>query len=438
LIMEIKPFKAYRFNAKKVGDVGDCISPPYDVISPEQQEQLYSKSPYNIVRVIKGKDEAGDDGEKNKYMRAADYLQSWINEEVLKQDLQENLYAYVQDFEIAGMRVQRRGFIALAKLEEFGKMVQPHENTLEPPKEDRLRLTKATEAMFGLVFMLYEDPQRVADSIIERVITGEPLIDFSDEQRVQHRLFMISKKEQIEAIRQMMKDNPCIIADGHHRYETALNYRKVNTNPAANYQMTAFVNTCHEGLMVLATHRLVKGVDGFTMEKLISQLESEFEIERFEYDSPQGKTDAKRKMLEAMRTEFEKDGNAFGIYADDGTFYVAVLKNKNLMDGLVQDKSPAWRRLDVSILHKAILEGKLGIDEEKLASANYVKYVKDTDAAIDESIAAVDNGDFQAAFFMNPVKVQQIREVAGAGEKMPQKSTFFYPKFYSGLTINKL
>jgi uncharacterized protein (DUF1015 family) len=182
----------------------------------------------------------------------------------------------------------------------------------------------------------------------------------------------------------------------------------------------------------------VKGVKDFSIGELVNALDGEFEITAFEYDSPHTKTDARCQMLEAMKAEFDNDGNAFGIYADDGVFYVAVLKDKGLMDGLVLDKSPAWRRLDVSILHKAILEGKLGIDEKKLASASYVKYVKDTDVAIDESIAAIESGEFQAAFFMNPVKVQQIRQVAGAGEKMPQKSTFFYPKFYSGLTINKL
>ncbi|MHC4131069.1 MAG: DUF1015 domain-containing protein [Planctomycetota bacterium] len=437
-MMEIRPFKAYRFNAKKVGDVGSCISPPYDVISGEQREELYSKNPYNIVRVIKGKEKEGDGSDENHYTRAADYLQSWIEDEVLKQDTEENLYAYVQDFEIGGMCFQRRGFVGLAKLEEFGKLVQPHENTLEPPKEDRLKLTKATEAMFGLVLMLYEDQKRVADNIIEDIVKDEPLIDFVDELGVRHRLFAISAQEEIDRIRGMMQDKSCIIADGHHRYETALNYRKVSDNPAANYQMAAFVNTCHEGLIVLATHRLVKEIEGFEIEKLTAVLEEEFEVTRFEFDSDHAKADARRKMLEAMKVEFEGNRTAFGIYAGNEAFYAAALKDKEVMDGIVPEKSAAWRRLDVSILHKLILEGKLGIDEEKLASANYVKYVKDTDMAIDESITAVDSGEFQAAFFMNPVKVQEIREVAGAGEKMPQKSTFFFPKVFSGLTINKL
>ncbi|MHC4266692.1 MAG: DUF1015 domain-containing protein [Planctomycetota bacterium] len=437
-MMEVKPFKAYRFNAKKVGDVGSCISPPYDVISPEQREQLYSKNPYNIVRIIKGKEKEGDGSDENHYTRAANYLQSWIEEEVLKQDAQENLYAYVQDFEIGGMRFQRRGFIGLIKLEKFGKMVQPHENTLEPPKKDRLQLAKATEAMFGLVFMLYDDERKIADNIIEEVVKEDSLIDFVDELGVRHRLFAISAGEEIEAIREMMQDKSCIIADGHHRYETALNYRKESDNPAANYQMVALVNTCHEGLIVLATHRLVRAIEGFEIKKLLSLLEKDFEITKYEFDSDHAKADARRKMLEDMKARFDGDMNSFGIYAADGAFYVAVLKEKDVMDSLAPEKSSAWRRLDVSILHKLILESKLGIDEDKLASAQYVKYVKDTNDAIDESIEAVDDGEYQAAFFMNPVKVQQIRLVADAGEKMPQKSTFFYPKVFSGLTINKL
>ncbi|MHC4759464.1 MAG: DUF1015 family protein, partial [Planctomycetota bacterium] len=291
--MEVKPFKAYRFNPKKVGDVGSCIAPPYDVINAEQREQLYSKNPYNIVRVIKGKEKEGDDGHENQYTRAADYLNKWIKEEALKQDAEESLYAYVQDFEIGGLRYQRRGFVGLAKLEEFGKLVQPHENTLEPPKKDRLQLTKATEAMIGLVFMLYEDEKRVADNIVEEVVTEKSLIDFMDELGVRHRLFAISAAEKIEAIREMMQDKSCIIADGHHRYETALNYRKESGNPAANYQMAALVNTCHEGLIVLATHRLVKAIEGFETGKLIALLEENFEVTRFGFDSPHTKSDAR-------------------------------------------------------------------------------------------------------------------------------------------------
>ncbi len=221
--MEVKPFKAFRYDSTVVGDVGGCISPPYDVISPAQQEQLYEKSKYNIIRIIKGKTTSFDNDDNNQYTRAADYLKTWIEKGVLKKDQTETIYAYVQDFDVAGNHFQRSSFIALARLEEFGKTVRPHEQTLDEPKVDRLNLKRATVAKFGLVFMLYEDEQKIADEIVGRATAQEPLIDYTDEQDVRHRLFPITTKVDIDAIARMMADKSCIIADGHHRYETALN-----------------------------------------------------------------------------------------------------------------------------------------------------------------------------------------------------------------------
>jgi len=236
----------------------------------------------------------------------------------------------------------------------------------------------------------------------------------------------------------MMSDKSCIIADGHHRYETGLTYSKESTNPAAGYQMMAFVNTRHEGLVILATHRLVDSLDNFGAEILLADLKGSFEITEFAFDSLQAKTNARQKMLEQMKAEYDKDKNAFGIYCGDSAFYVAVLKDKKTMDLAAPQKSEPWKSLDVSVLHKLILEKVLGIDEKKMAAQSNIEYIKDTNNAIDDSIASVDSGQKQAAFFMNPVKMQQLDMVTAAGEKMPQKSTYFYPKIYTGLTINKL
>ncbi len=436
--MEIKPFKAFRFDAAVVGDVGSCISPPYDVISAEQQQKLYEKSEYNIVRIIKGQTDASNGKSNNQYTRAADYFNSWIEKGVLKQDSTEAIYAYIQDFELAGGHFQRDGFIALAKLEELGGMVKPHEYTLDKPKIDRLNLKRATKADFGLVFMLYDDQKQIADKIIENTAGQEPLIDFIDEQNVRHRLFTIKSKEDIGAITKMMSDKSCIIADGHHRYETALNYLKESSNPKAGYQMTAFVNTRHGGLIILATHRLVANIGNFSINKLIDELKENFEITQYPFESEPAKAGAKQQMLAKMKAEHDKHNSAFGIYGGNDTFYAAVLKNEQVMDSVNPDKSRSWRELDVSILHKLILEKLLGIDIEYLGSSSNVEYIKDTGDAIDESIARVDKGQKQAAFFMNPVKMQQLKTVTDAGERMPQKSTYFYPKMYSGLVINKL
>ena len=436
--MQVKPFKAYRFDKEVVGDVGSCIAPPYDVINPSQQEQLYKKSEHNIVRIIKGKTTASDNGDNNQYTRAADYLNKWIEQGVLKQDATETIYAYVQDFELAGTQFQRSSFIALAKIEEFGKTVRPHEQIFDKPMLDRLNLKRATTARFGLVLMLYEDEQQIADKIIKQAVTTESLIDFIDEQNVRHRLFTITAKEDIDAIVRMMNDKSCIIADGHHRYTTALTYSKESGNTTAKYQMLAFANTFQKGLIVLATHRLVGNLENFCSEKLIAELKENFELTELKFDSPQSKMDSRQKMLTQMNTEHDNDKNAFGIYCSNNAFYVAVLRDKQAMDPVMPDMSSAWRTLDVSVLHKLILEKLLGIDEERLAKGENLQYIKDTPNAIDQSISQVDAGHKQAAFFMNPVKMQQLTMVTDAGERMPQKSTYFYPKIYTGLMIQKM
>jgi uncharacterized protein (DUF1015 family) len=436
--MEVKPFKAFRYDPTVVGDVGGCISPPYDVISPDQQQQLYEKSKYNIVRIIKGKTTSFDNADNNQYTRAADYLKTWIEKGVLKKDQTDTIYAYVQDFDVAGNHFQRSSFIALARLEEFGKTVRPHEQTLDEPKVDRLNLKRATVAKFGLVFMLYEDEQKIADEIVEHAVTQEPLVDYTDEQDVRHRLFAITTKDSIDAIARMMVDKSCIIADGHHRYETALNYYRETKNPAAGYQMTAFVNTRNEGLTILATHRLIGNLENFQFERLIVALKENFEITEFQFDPSQAKIEAKQKMLARMKVEYDRDKNALGIYGGNNAFYIAVLKDKQVMDSVASDMSSAWKSLNVSVLHKLVLEKLLGIGEKELARGDNVEYIKDAGSAVDESIAKVDDGRKQVAFLVNPPKMEQLKMVTDAGEKMPQKSTYFYPKVYTGLTINKL
>ena len=436
--MQVKPFRAFRFDVGVVGDVGDCIAPPYDVISDAQQEQLHEKSEHNIVRVIRGRMSPSDNGQDNQYTRAAEYLQKWIEEGALRQDPEETIYAYVQDFDWAGDSLQRLSFIALARLEEFGKVVKPHEQILNKPLIDRLNLKRATAADFGLVFMLYEDEQGIADEIIEKTLATEPLIDFVDEQDVRHRIFPVTTSDDIEQIVSMMSAKSCVIADGHHRYTTGLTYAGESDNPQAGYQMLAFANTCHKGLIVLPTHRVAGNLEGFSFEKLIADLQENFELTEFKFDSSQAKADARQQMLERMNAESEDGKNAFGIYAAGGAFYVAVLKDSRAMDSAMPEMSPAWRSLDVSVLHKLILEDLLGIDKEKLAGSENLQYVKGTPTAIDDSITQVDAGHKQAAFFMNPVKMQQLMMVTDAGERMPQKSTYFYPKAYTGLTIHKI
>jgi len=443
--MEVKPFKAFRYNPQVVGDVGRCIAPPYDVISADEQEQLYRKSQYNVAHITKGKTAPGDGEGHNVYTRAAEYLQKWISEGALKQDDKESIYGYVQDFELNGVTFQRLTFIALGKLEDFGKVVRPHEQVFEKPLLDRLNLERATRAKFGLVFMLYDDPQGVADRIIEKAAAKKPLIDFVDDHGVRHRLFAITAAKDVEAITRMMADKSCIIADGHHRYTTGLQYMRESGSPVAKYQMLAFTNTRQKGLVVMATHRLVGGLKDFQPAQFLMDLKNHgFTVSKFGSTPNAGaaaREEAKQQMLRALADLRSLHGQrltVFGLYMGGALFFMAALEDKSRMAAIAPDKSEAWRSLDVSVLQKLVLENVLGLDEQQMGNPACVDYVKDVPNAVDEIIAQVDAGKRQIALFTTPVKMEELTRVTDAGERMPHKSTYFFPKMYTGLTIQKL
>jgi len=434
--MQIKAFKAYRYNSEVVGDVGDCIAPPYDVIDSRQQQSLYDKSPYNIVRIIRGRKDPADDEGENVYTRAARYLDEWVNSGALKQDADEAIYAYVQNFEINRTEYQRYSFVAKGKLENFGNSVLPHEKVLNSPIEDRLNLTRATGCAFGLVFLLYNDPESVADEILSRAMSTDCLVDLTDDQNVRHRLFAVAETADIKAIADMISDKTCVIADGHHRYTTALAYRDETNEAKTKYQMLAFSNIAHEGLIVLATHRVLNNLENFDFARFVKLLETDFDVFEYPCGSDQQKKRSLQQMIERMNAEFENNNSAFGIYAG-GSFYVAVFKNPLAMDQAVPDKSDAWKKLDVAVLHKLIIEKQLGIDENMQAAGGYIEYVKDSGDKINRIIENVDNNSRQLGLFMNPPRLEQIADVAKQSDRMPQKSTYFYPKMFTGLTVDK-
>lgn len=436
--MEIRAFKAFRFDGSVVGDVSACICPPYDVIDGNMQNDLYNKSEFNAVRIVKGKIADSDTDSDNKYTRAGASFADWIEKGVLRQDQKDAIYAYVQDFDIGERQCTRSGFVALGKIKPFGEGVQPHEKTLDGPKADRLKLMREKKAQFGQIFMLFDDPEKVADDIIEKVAVSECLIDFSDEDGVRHRIYAIDDPADINAVMSMMESKEAVIADGHHRYETALNYFAETKNPAAEYRLMTFVNMHNEGLVVLPTHRLIAGLKDFDIVSMIEKISDEFEITEFSFADDAEKDSAKKKMFAHLRSDFEKDKNSFGIYAADNNFYVAVLKAPESMVKAGPDISDAAKGLDVNILHMLVLDKVLGIGDKELAGQSNIKYIKDIGDAIVQSIAKVDSGESQTVFFMNPTRVDQVRDIAAASEKMPQKSTFFYPKIYTGLIINKL
>ncbi|KPK72615.1 MAG: hypothetical protein AMJ79_15590 [Phycisphaerae bacterium SM23_30] len=436
--MDISAFRGYRYDSSAAGDGGACIAPPYDIIDADQQQQLYDRSEYNIVRVIKGKIFPDDTDRNNVYTRAAAALRGFIEKGALKQDEAESIYVYAQDFTVGSEGFRRSGFIALGKLEAYGGNIRAHEQTLSGPKADRLNLMRATKSQIGQIFMLYSDPAKTIDAILARACEGPELLRYNDDEQVAHRLFAITEPARIEAIKKAMADKSIFIADGHHRFETALNYYNETQNPAAAYRMMTFVNTHNEGLVVLPTHRLVKKVKDFDPARLVERLKGQFDVATLSYRNEEEKGRRKQQMLDALAVEQESNENALGMYFNDGGFYVATLKDKEAMVRIAPEHSAAWRKLDVTILHKLILEQYLGIDEAALTAQTNVEYIKDIGGAVDRAMARVDSGTHQGLFFMNRTRPQEVEAVAAAGEKMPQKSTFFFPKIFSGLVVNVL
>jgi len=437
-MVEIKAFRGVHYNPEKFDDFSKLVAPPYDVISPAMQDELYDTSEFNIARIIKGKDGPGDNDSQNKYTRAGVYFNNWLKDEILVRDKDDSIYVYSQEFEASGTRYERTGFIALVKLEGYGKGVLPHEFTLKGPKADRLNLMRATKTHTGQIFCLYPDPEKNIDSVLdEEKAAKPPFIDITDDEGIVHRLWSLTDPSKIDRIVSEMGEKRLFIADGHHRYETANTYMEENPElEGAKYGMMTFVNMQNVGLVVLPTHRLVKNLDDFDTTLFEEGLVKDFELESFEFTSD---TEAgqRQAMFDRLRWLYSNGKHSIGIYARNNKYSIATLKADSSI-GKRGDIPEVLKQLDVTILHSLILDDLLGIDKEKLAQQANVEYIKDTGSAIQESIEMVNEGKFQLAFFLNPPKVEEIDLVAGAGEKMPQKSTFFYPKVYSGFIINKI
>ena len=436
--MDIIPFQGYRYNSDILGDPAICIAPPYDVIGEQEQETLYAASPYNIVRIIKGVDNASDREFDNVYTRAATTFREFVRRDIVKQDASSQFYVYAQDFSINSQSFRRSGLVGLGKLETYGDSIKPHEQTLAGPKADRLNLTRAIKTQVGQIFMLYSEPEKTIDALLTRACEGGELLCHCDDDQVTHRLFAIDKPNDIRVIAEVMKSRSVFIADGHHRFETALNYQAETDNPRADYQLMTFINTRNEGLVVLPTHRLVKNVEAFDKDSLLGQLQAHFDVARLAYDDVVQKKEKLQEMQKALALELENGDHAFGIYFNDGAFYVATLRDENSVNAIEGKYSTAWRKLDVSILHKLILDRCLGIDEAALTAQTHCEYIKDFGDATSRAIDRVDETSAQVLFFMNPTGIESVEAVAMAGEKMPQKSTFFFPKIFSGLVMNVL
>ena len=429
----IFPFRGLRYNPARVA-LGEVVTQPYDKITPEMQDRYYTDSPYNLVRIILGKPRAGDDENESVYTRAAAFVQEWREEGVLTSDTEPNIYLYTQTFRVpgdsSGAVMERRGFIALGQLEDYDqKVVFRHEQTLSRPKADRLNLLRATQTHFGQLFMLYSDPVAEIDAALRQSVP--PTAEVRDEYDVLHRMWKISDPATLQTVQAKMADKKLIIADGHHRYETALNYRNEMRQQASGGSVEAcdrvmmtFVNMDAPGLVILPTHRVVFGLDSFSIFEMVAKLQVNFEVEDL------GPLTDIQASLERLR-QAGKDETALLAITAHGGFLLHFPPGAK-WNGPA-DVSRRQRALDVVKLHKLVLEGTLGLSEVDIRDQKHLRYVRDAH----EAVSRVEQGA-NVAFIMNPVSMQQMRDVAFGGEVMPQKSTDFYPKLLSGLVAYSL
>ena len=443
----VQPFCAYRYNPS-LAPFEKVLTQPYDKISPVMQEQYYAADPHNLIAIEKGRAYSDDNPQNNVYTRAAASLNSWITANVVQQDPAPAFYAYTQEYDVPGtsLRRTRRGFIGLGKLEEYSAgVIFRHEHTLSGPKADRLELLRHTRTHTGQLFMLYSEPQLLVDAALVEVASSQPPVtEMADEYGVIHRLWTISDPRRIASIQKSMADQKLVIADGHHRYETALNFRnECRTRagkliPAAPYEfsMMTFINTKSEGLTILPGHRVVANLRDFSWPAVRRYLEPWFATEVFPSAGESQRQDALGKFL--ARLTAAKSQRAIGVYpgAQSGSlaYYLLTLRPEANVARILPGLSPLQRELDVVLLHQGILEPALGITPHAVVSEANLSYEREASVALD----AVDRGAAQIAFLLNPVEVELVMRVATAGEVMPQKSTDFYPKLLSGITMFRI
>ena len=406
----IFPFQPYRYSAK-AGTAQNLVTQPYDKISAAMQARYLALSPYNLVRIVLGEKRASDTDGDNVYTRAAACLDAWMENGILEQDKTPSLYAYYQQFTVpdTGHKVERKSFIGLSTLEDYSAgVVYRHEQTLSGPKKDRMELLRHTHVHFEQIFMLYDDPILAVDQILDQTAAATPDIEVKDEYEAVHRLWKISDPATIARVQEKMADKKLLIADGHHRYETALEFR--NENPQlhdAQKMAMAFVNMHSPGLEILATHRVLSHLAGFDEAALLQKIGGR-----------------RLGSIDELREIFAK--------AEPGKIRIGIVLRSGEMRLYERDRKPG--ELDVKVLHAELLSGMLGISDEAVREQKHIEYVRGLGAAYGK----VREGGAEIAFLLEPTTIEQVADVAFSGGVMPQKSTDFYPKLLSGLTMYKL
>jgi uncharacterized protein (DUF1015 family) len=445
---EIQPFRAFRYDPNRV-KLADVLTQPYDKITPAMQDGYYAKSPYNLVAIEKGREQPGDSPQDNVYTRAGKTIEQWIAEKILIQDSAPSLYVYSQEYLVPGThtRKTRMGFIALGRVEDYdAHVVFRHERTLSAPKADRIELLRHTNAQTGQLFMLYNDGSRSIDNLLEDLAHKSPPQEMQDEFGVTHKLWPVSDHPSIGRIQSAMADKKLIIADGHHRYETALNLRdegraklqQADRYAAHEFAMMTFINTHSRGLTILPTHRLIRNLAGFDFDKFRKTVGQYFDWYSYPFLNTAERVTAYADFLKDFQG-VNHGRRGVGIYpgtnaSGGGAFYLFLLRRDADLETILPDISAAQRGLDVVLLHRLIIEKGLGISQDAVASEQNVGYQREMEGAI----LTVDKGEAQLALLLNPARVQQVADIALGGDVLPQKSTDFYPKLLSGVAIFKL
>ncbi|MBN1411627.1 MAG: DUF1015 domain-containing protein [Spirochaetales bacterium] len=441
-VNDVKPFRAYHYNHEKIKNIGDCLSQPYDVISGEMQDKYYRQHENNIVRLILNKKEEKDTEENNRYTRALGLLKEWRESDVLHLTSRESFYVYEQEYSLprAG-KLKVKGFIGRVRLREYEeKRVLPHEKVLKKPVEDRIQLTRATNTQFEYIWGLYQDERNIIDTILLECENDVPIINYYEEPYgVRHRLWRLTDAEKCNLIEKAMSEEKIYIADGHHRYQTMLNIREEmrKTNPDAGpdapweYIMMYLVNSAHEGLTVLPTHRMVHDLQNTDWDATLENLKNYFDIAEFTFTGG-NEAKARRNWLNTIE-ELEHYKHRFGLYINgkDRYFVLSLSDADAYLKLMNTEASLEWKMLDVNIVNNLIFKEILGITEEQLSLNSHTAYTQETDNAIEK----VKEGGMQACIILNNTPLKSVLTISDNSEKMPRKSTFFFPKPVSGLVM---
>ena len=432
---DVQPLRGIRYNGEVVGDLSQVVTPPYDVITKEAQEQYYVRNPYNIIRLELGQELPDDNTLNNRYTRAATTLAEWRLQGVLQQDAQPSYYLYQQVFPYGGQLYTRTSLLARVRLEPWSsQVVLPHEHTLAKPKDDRLKLLRACATNLSPIMSLYNDPQGRIRGLLSQYAASAN-VQITDEVNEVHRLHAITDAGQIALIQNFFAERQLYIADGHHRYETALAYREeireqrrqLHVDDAAQFVLMALIDVDDPGLLVLPTHRLLSGLDASALSTLSTErLAQYFTVQELKA----GVTS--EEMLTNLSQAREDEPTLVLVTADQG--WLLRLNEQGRARMTQSGHAPAWNELDVAVAHTLLLEALLGIQAEDVTAGSYVRYTRDAQLAVQ----AVQKGEAQVALLLNATKVRQIRDVALADDRMPQKSTYFYPKLITGLVMNPL